>query len=237
MLIAQLCTACRDTEVPDELLEDFLQEISSKFSALTYNLLTNNCNNFSDEMAQFLVGQGIPAHITGLPAEVAATPFGQMIMPMLQPALEERLSQANATQVTADGAGVSTGRAHSSSSDGVAQQASNGRHAANANASTEPGLAAGAHQNGAALSDPAIAQDTPVASSNAQAAIGSLKGLQAESGNADAAAKAQRAFQDALAAEYEKVRSEGVTDEEQAGAEAMKRVMVEVGAGLVSPPT
>ena len=40
-------------------------------------------DNFSDELAQLLCGTGIPSYITGLPAEVLATPFGQMIRPML----------------------------------------------------------------------------------------------------------------------------------------------------------
>lgn len=87
------------------------------------------------------------------------------------------------------------------------------------------------------MAAPASASDAPVSSGNAQAAIDSLKNLQADGSDGAAAQTAQRAFQDALAAEYAKVQAEGVTDEEQAGAEAMKRVMVEVGAGLVAPPT
>lgn len=35
-----------------------------------YNILHNNCNNFSHEIAQFLCGQGIPRHILDLPNEV-----------------------------------------------------------------------------------------------------------------------------------------------------------------------
>eukprot|EP00873_Tetraselmis_striata_P008091 jgi/Tetstr1/428355/TSEL_018390.t1 len=73
------------TMLPDELVMDFLEEISDRFSAETYSLLHNNCNNFSDELATFLTGSGIPAHITGLPAEFLATPMGQMLMPMLAP--------------------------------------------------------------------------------------------------------------------------------------------------------
>lgn len=51
---------CRETEVPDDMVLDFLADIYDRFNATTYNLLSNNCNNFSDEMAQFLVGEGIP---------------------------------------------------------------------------------------------------------------------------------------------------------------------------------
>jgi len=33
--------------------------------AESYSLFSNNCNNFSDELAQLLCGRGIPEHITG----------------------------------------------------------------------------------------------------------------------------------------------------------------------------
>ena len=49
-----------------------------------YDLFRHNCNNFSHETAQFLVGRGIPQHIVDLPGEILATPMGQMLAPMLQ---------------------------------------------------------------------------------------------------------------------------------------------------------
>ena len=48
------------------------------------DLFHNNCNNFSDEVSHFLLGTGIPAHITGLPAEVLSTPLGQSLKPMIE---------------------------------------------------------------------------------------------------------------------------------------------------------
>ena len=51
-----------------------------------YELFHHNCNNFSHETAQFLVGRGIPQHIVDLPGEILATPMGQMLAPMLQQA-------------------------------------------------------------------------------------------------------------------------------------------------------
>jgi hypothetical protein len=42
-----------------------------------------NCNDFADDLAQALTGRGIPAHITSLPSDVLATPFGAAISPML----------------------------------------------------------------------------------------------------------------------------------------------------------
>ncbi len=38
-----------------------------------YDLLENNCNSFSNEVAQFLTGKTIPDYIVNLPAEVLST--------------------------------------------------------------------------------------------------------------------------------------------------------------------
>jgi len=72
-----------ETEIPEELFLEFLQEINYKFTADKYDLFENNCNNFTDACAEFLVGEKIPNYITGLPKEVLATPMGKMIKPMI----------------------------------------------------------------------------------------------------------------------------------------------------------
>lgn len=72
------------TEIPQDVFEEFVRECEAgRFSGPSYNLIENNCNNFSDEASQFLLGVGIPEHIISLPKEVMATPLGQMLMPML----------------------------------------------------------------------------------------------------------------------------------------------------------
>ena len=55
---------------------EFLQEISGRFSMDSYDLLHNNCNNFSNECAVFLTGSPIPDYITSLPSQVLNTPLG-----------------------------------------------------------------------------------------------------------------------------------------------------------------
>jgi len=72
-----------ETEIPEELFLEFLQEISYKFTSDKYDLFENNCNNFTDACSEFLVGEKIPNYITGLPKEVLATPMGKMIKPMI----------------------------------------------------------------------------------------------------------------------------------------------------------
>ncbi|XP_047313314.1 desumoylating isopeptidase 1-like [Impatiens glandulifera] len=72
------------THVPKDVFEMYLQEISPRYTAETYSLLTHNCNNFSNEVTQFLVGATIPEYILNLPSEVMNSPMGALIMPMIQ---------------------------------------------------------------------------------------------------------------------------------------------------------
>ncbi|CAO2047057.1 unnamed protein product [Urochloa humidicola] len=87
------------THIPRETFEDYLREIAPRYAAETYRLLTHNCNNFSNEVAQFLVGAGIPDYILNLPAEVMSSPMGPLIMPMIQN-LESTLRSNAAPQAT-----------------------------------------------------------------------------------------------------------------------------------------
>lgn len=57
----------------------------------------HNCNNFSNDFAMFLVGKGIPAHITSLPQDVLNTPFGQMLRPQID-AMMRPITQAPTPQ-------------------------------------------------------------------------------------------------------------------------------------------
>lgn len=72
------------THVPKDVFEMYLQEISPRYTEQTYSLLTHNCNNFSNEVAQFLVGATIPDYILNLPNEVMNSPMGALLLPMIQ---------------------------------------------------------------------------------------------------------------------------------------------------------
>jgi hypothetical protein len=67
------------THVPKDVFEMYLQEISPRYLPETYSLLTHNCNNFSNEVAQFLVGATIPDYILQLPNEVMSSPMGALM--------------------------------------------------------------------------------------------------------------------------------------------------------------
>jgi hypothetical protein len=72
------------TQVPQDIFEEYLREIQPRYSQETYSLMKHNCNNFSDEVCQFLVGTGIPEYILRLPEEVLNSPMGPMLRPMIE---------------------------------------------------------------------------------------------------------------------------------------------------------
>lgn len=67
------------THVPKDVFEMYLEEISPRYTAETYSLLSHNCNNFSNEVAQFLVGATIPDYILDLPNIVMSSPMGALV--------------------------------------------------------------------------------------------------------------------------------------------------------------
>lgn len=72
------------TQVSYALYLEYLGEMGvSSFSGETYNLFNHNCNNFSNEVAQFLTGNPIPSFITELPQDVLNTPIGQAMKPLI----------------------------------------------------------------------------------------------------------------------------------------------------------
>lgn len=57
-----------------------------RYSSSSYDLLTRNCNNFSDDAALEGLGltQGVPEWILQVPGRFLASPMGQMLRPMLE---------------------------------------------------------------------------------------------------------------------------------------------------------
>jgi hypothetical protein len=83
-------------------LEFFLQSITHRFTQATYSLLRHNCNNFANEVAQFLLnGRGIPEHIIRLPQEFLSSPLGATLAPMIEQ-MENQMRQ----QLVGGGSGL-----------------------------------------------------------------------------------------------------------------------------------
>lgn len=53
-----------------EALDDFFRSCESSWNERTYDFFENNCNNFTNWMANFLVGKDIPRYILDLPKKV-----------------------------------------------------------------------------------------------------------------------------------------------------------------------
>ncbi|KAI9277969.1 PPPDE putative peptidase domain-containing protein [Umbelopsis sp. AD052] len=73
-----------ETYLTEEIFIEYLNSISSTFTAAKYHLLDFNCNTFTNDVCQFLTGKNIPDHITDLPADFLNTPFGQSMRPMIE---------------------------------------------------------------------------------------------------------------------------------------------------------
>nr|PNR44676.1 hypothetical protein PHYPA_014446 [Physcomitrium patens] len=91
------------THIPKNIFEVFLQEIGPRYTMETYSLLNHNCNHFTDEAAQFLVGTGIPHHILRQVDVALNNPLGAMMLPMLQQ-LETTLRQGGVPVAPANNA-------------------------------------------------------------------------------------------------------------------------------------
>ncbi|KAB8343017.1 hypothetical protein FH972_022611 [Carpinus fangiana] len=76
-----------ETSLPMEVILDYLDSLKQIYTAEAYDLFAHNCNNFTNDFSMFLVGKGIPDHITSLPKQVLDTPFGQMLRPQIDSAM------------------------------------------------------------------------------------------------------------------------------------------------------
>ena len=72
------------TELTKELFHDYLDGLRPKYNDINYNLFTQNCNHFSNEVAEFLTGKGIPEHIVNLPDVCQNTLVGSMIKSFME---------------------------------------------------------------------------------------------------------------------------------------------------------
>ncbi|KAL4802170.1 PUL domain-containing protein [Aspergillus unguis] len=75
------------SELPVEVVEEYLQSLNEIYTPESYDLFLHNCNNFTQDLAMFLVGNSIPEHIRSLPETFLRTPFGQMLKPQIEGAL------------------------------------------------------------------------------------------------------------------------------------------------------
>jgi desumoylating isopeptidase 1 len=67
------------TELPMEVIEEYIQSLESIYTPESYDLFLHNCNNFTQDLSVFLVGKSIPEEISSLPETFLRTPIGQVL--------------------------------------------------------------------------------------------------------------------------------------------------------------
>ncbi|KAL4855807.1 Desumoylating isopeptidase 1 [Chlorella vulgaris] len=243
------------TELPEDLRAELLADLSERYTPESYSLFHNNCNSFSNELAQLLCGRSIPPHITGLPAEVLATPFGQMIAPMLS-GLEQQLRgmQGQAMRPPAAGAEPAAGEAGALSSRpgqpllpaAAAAAAAAGAPPAGspaeersvagigASAVEGPAVQAAEHEIEAAVAAGMMQEAGQKQHSQvpqpAQQADGAATGAAAKAGLAGGFGgeeAAKLALEEAVQAEYRRIMAAGGVSEHEAQAAALEAVAVQ----------
>ncbi|KAF7184933.1 Desumoylating isopeptidase 1 [Pseudocercospora fuligena] len=85
------------TQLPLETILEYLESLKEVYTPESYDLFAHNCNNFTNDFAMFLLGKGIPEHITNLPERVLETPFGQMLRPQIDASMRS-ITQAEVPQ-------------------------------------------------------------------------------------------------------------------------------------------
>lgn len=81
------------TELPIEVVEEYIQSLESIYTPESYDLFLHNCNNFSQDLCIFLVGKSIPDKISSLPETFLKTPIGQMLKGQIDQSMR-RMTQA-----------------------------------------------------------------------------------------------------------------------------------------------
>nr|KMM71899.1 hypothetical protein CPAG_08198 [Coccidioides posadasii RMSCC 3488] len=71
------------SELPMEVIIEYMDSLARTYTEDSYDLFLRNCNNFTHDLAMFLVGKGIPEYIRNLPETFLDSPFGQMMKPYI----------------------------------------------------------------------------------------------------------------------------------------------------------
>ncbi|KAE8380899.1 thioredoxin [Aspergillus bertholletiae] len=89
------------TELPADVISEYLDSLRDIYTPESYDLFLHNCNNFTQDLAMFLLGKSIPDHIRNLPQTFLSTPFGQMMKPQIEAALRGVTQAPSAVAPTA----------------------------------------------------------------------------------------------------------------------------------------
>ncbi|XP_073142572.1 uncharacterized protein [Henckelia pumila] len=206
------------THVPKDVFEAYLQEIDNRYTAETYRLLTHNCNNFSNEVAQFLVGASIPDYILNLPNEVMGSPMGALMLPMIQQ-LETTLRAGAVPQAPQFGPAAVSNSIKTASSVNKSASGSNAQPASK-NEQIEKSKAVDIPKNTA--SEPTPKNSSPVAGVAKQKPSNNLV-------SSDPLGSVRNKVQEEITKEFAAIMATGTIQASEAAALATRRVMQKYG--------
>ncbi|EXJ56164.1 hypothetical protein A1O7_09095 [Cladophialophora yegresii CBS 114405] len=92
------------TDLPVDVVEEYIESLAEIYTPESYDLFLHNCNNFTQDLAMFLVGESIPDEIKNLPETFLRTPMGQMLRGQLDQSMRtmtqapDAVSGENATR-------------------------------------------------------------------------------------------------------------------------------------------
>lgn len=72
------------TDTSKELVDEFLADLKTEYTAEKYNLINHNCNHFTNSLSECLLGKGIPSDILEQHKVLINSPFGKQLMPLLE---------------------------------------------------------------------------------------------------------------------------------------------------------
>ncbi|KAG9235881.1 PPPDE putative peptidase domain-containing protein [Amylocarpus encephaloides] len=78
------------SELPLEVVLEYMESLKEIYTQDAYNLWSHNCNNFSNDLATFMLGKGIPEYITNLPHTFLNSPMGRALVPEINKMVERR---------------------------------------------------------------------------------------------------------------------------------------------------
>ncbi|GLC39737.1 hypothetical protein PLESTM_000934700 [Pleodorina starrii] len=84
------------THIPKDVREEMLADLSTRFMPQDYNLITKNCNHFSNAWSELLTGNPIPDEYVSQAQQILQSPLGQMLLPMMEQ-MEQRYGNVTAT--------------------------------------------------------------------------------------------------------------------------------------------
>lgn len=83
-----------------QVFREYLSAASEEYTPESYHLFWHNCNTFSNDVSEFLVGGSIASEIVDLPARFLQTPLGQTFGPMIESMFTPAATRSLATYRT-----------------------------------------------------------------------------------------------------------------------------------------